>query len=129
MRFWKKKKKIRTKKELVAELRSWSKDPHWEYTMNLLEPHISEEFYRPKGDPLLTQKDYDNIQKAEVHVNNVMVDILRLRKRSPRDFDRERYAELERFLLEAENRIRGARQMCEQLMFDGDPTYSGRPKK
>jgi len=116
------------RKRLIKKLRSWGDGPHWKYVMDLLEPHISEQFYKPKGDPVLTVEDYENIQRAELQVHNARMDIILLYQRCPEDFDRERYAQLGRFLGEAENRMRGARQMCEQLLFDGDPTYSGRPQ-
>jgi len=116
---------LTAKEELLEELRVME-GGRWAYTADVLADVISETTFTPPGDPCLTQKDYLAIQGIEAVLTRLGHDMSSLYARCPDDveiLDEHRYDELLRFIAEAGNRVKGARQMCEQLMFGGDPTY------
>ena len=110
------------KQKLFEKLCSWDDSPHWRYVVSLVVGASTEETHTPPEDPHLTKKHYEDLQRAAALLNNLRWDLLDLPKKLEEEQE-GRYDELIKFVAQAENRTRGAVQMCEQLMFGGDPTY------
>lgn len=102
----------------VEGLRAWVGDSYW----RLLAPHIEGPFYKPKKQPDL-QKLYQDALLLEKQAAQLSRDLGATKKPSRRWFLLAK--PLERQIRDAVFSTRGARQQFEQLLFGGDPYYTG----